>query len=768
MNKKRIAFFATVLFLITSLVYAIDYINPGGFHFKNEVTVTAPPADDNDTSAATTAFVQQEINGAGGTDLSCSGGQCNVGNPVTAATTASNLAVDGVDALTEIAQGIKTANDDTSALVVGTAGSNGEIAKWNTDGTLTDNNVILGTMTDGKWCSYTAAGTLLSCTQNTPGAPATADISDVNVTQTELAELETMGVTTISANQWITLGSIAETLTGTELTLLDGITVLSGSNTGDDSGTDDQTAAEVSIADAGSIITATDVEGALQENRTAVDLNTAKTTESTTVTTPITLTGVSVGIVNQGATTQVLHGNAAGNAAFGAVVTADITNSNVTYAKIQNVSGTDKILGRSTAGAGIVEEIVCTSAGRDLIDDADASTQRTTLGVDAAGTDNSTNVTLNANATTAGLSLVTQEINYRAATNAQTGYMTAALVTNIETNNAKNTNVSTALSAGTVNATTYGITSDGGADDIVLPEADATNAGLLGSDKWDEIVANSLKTTNATHTGEVTGATALTIDPTSISGKADTTIADADFVLFWDATDSALKKVDAAELTAGGSAETLAVTLAAGADANDVSITSLNKLEGVDAQVYIGLGTDGKVILEADTGVEITSPTEITGLLTLTGGQIAFPATAVPSANANTLDDYEEGTWTPDLQFGGAKVGITYGVQLGSYTKTGRVISATCFIELTSKGTSTGVATVRGLPFTVKNNYGAVGACAYAPTNITFADMFTGQPLVANTYISLTECTNAGTVSNITNADFANNSGLYITTVHTE
>lgn len=41
------------------------------------------------------------------------------------------------------------------------------------------------------------------------------------------------------------------------------------------------TAADVSIADAGSKITATDVEGALQENRTAIDLNTAKTTNAT-------------------------------------------------------------------------------------------------------------------------------------------------------------------------------------------------------------------------------------------------------------------------------------------------------------------------------------------------------------------------------------------------------------------------------------------------------------------------------------------------------
>jgi hypothetical protein len=59
-------------------------------------------------------------------------------------------------------------------------------------------------------------------------------------------------------------------------------------------------------------------------------------------------------------------------------------------------------------------------------------------------------------------------------------------------------NVSTTLDHGNITATTYGITSDGGVDDIVLPEADTDDAGLLGADKWDEIVAS---TTHLTSTG---------------------------------------------------------------------------------------------------------------------------------------------------------------------------------------------------------------------------------------------------------------------------
>ena len=67
------------------------------------------------------------------------------------------------------------------------------------------------------------------------------------------------------------------------------------------------------------------------------------------------------------------------------VGTAAVANDAITYAKIQNVSATDKLLGRSSSGAGDVEEIVCTAAGRALLDDADAATQRTTLGL-AIGT----------------------------------------------------------------------------------------------------------------------------------------------------------------------------------------------------------------------------------------------------------------------------------------------------------------------------------------------------------------------------------------------
>jgi hypothetical protein len=84
------------------------------------------------------------------------------------------------------------------------------------------------------------------------------------------------------------------------------------------------------------------------------------------------------------------------------------------------------------------------------------------------------------------------------------------------------------------------------------------------------------------------------------------------------------------------------------------------------------------------------------------GSGISFPATQSASSDANTLDDYEEGTWTPTLTFSGGTTGITYdgAYRNGTYVKFGRLVWLNCRVGLTNKGSSTGTARVTGLPFT--------------------------------------------------------------------
>jgi hypothetical protein len=83
--------------------------------------------------------------------------------------------------------------------------------------------------------------------------------------------------------------------------------------------------------------------------------------------------------------------NQASTTKLGAVA---IGTNALTYDRIQQVSVTDRLLGRSSAGSGTIEEIVCTSYARSLLDDGDASTARTTLGLGAVATGNTIGTSL--------------------------------------------------------------------------------------------------------------------------------------------------------------------------------------------------------------------------------------------------------------------------------------------------------------------------------------------------------------------------------------
>lgn len=142
--------------------------------------------------------------------------------------------------------------------------------------------------------------------------------------------------------------------------------------------------------------------------------------------------------------------------------------------------------------------------------------------------------------------------------------------------------------------------------------------------------------------------------------------------------------------------------------------------------------------------------------IALFGGQIVFPATANPSAGANTFDDYEELTWTPGISFGGGTTGITYGARVAAYVKLARQVIAPFDITLTAKGTSTGAAKLTGLPLTSLND-GMIGSLS-----ISFYANFTGLTGALTGYVDLNATTGqfvqnaAASTANLTDVAFTN------------
>lgn len=159
------------------------------------------------------------------------------------------------------------------------------------------------------------------------------------------------------------------------------------------------------------------------------------------------------------------------------------------------------------------------------------------------------------------------------------------------------------------------------------------------------------------------------------------------------------------------------------------------------------------VISRASTG-----QIQLTRGIDLQNGQIAFPASQNASAGANTLDDYEEGTWTVDLQFGAAKVGITYTNRSGTYTKIGRVVTVSLNFLLSSKGSSLGNAQAYGLPFTVSAEFYA------GMYNCTGFSGVTGVPYgyLQSTFCEFRQMTTAAAASKLTQANFGATTNPYL------
>ena len=156
----------------------------------------------------------------------------------------------------------------------------------------------------------------------------------------------------------------------------------------------------------------------------------------------------------------------------------------------------------------------------------------------------------------------------------------------------------------------------------------------------------------------------------------------------------------------GGSSTTNWVISGNGNVTSGIEITPSTTVNGTTFNAPVVKVTSTGLIAKTTIAVGNATPST-------SGAGITFPADQTilgGSTDANTLDDYEQGTWTPTV-IGTTTAGTgTYSTQNGQYTKVGNMVTATSYVEW-SAHTGTGNMQLGGLPFTTLNagaNLGSV------------------------------------------------------------
>lgn len=197
-----------------------------------------------------------------------------------------------------------------------------------------------------------------------------------------------------------------------------------------------------------------------------------------------------------------------------------------------------------------------------------------------------------------------------------------------------------------------------------------------------------------------------------------------------------------------------------GAGNGQTQIISRDATTGAVPTVFLQGTTESMRILSTGNILSLAG-----GSTTATGTGIAFPAVFNASSDINTLDDYEEGTYTPTVSYSGSTSGITYASRTGSFTKIGNVITVQVNITLTNKGTGSGSVIV-SLPFT---NRAERAGLAIGNTQGISANNSSYQAMVeaglANVYFrapsGLGSTTELG-YSDINNSFYVTMSGVYL------
>ena len=205
---------------------------------------------------------------------------------------------------------------------------------------------------------------------------------------------------------------------------------------------------------------------------------------------------------------------------------------------------------------------------------------------------------------------------------------------------------------------------------------------------------------------------------------------------------------DSSAPTAGVGAYVAAVAESVTPDTSLVFGTRDNSGGGVDANERVRITSGGELL------VGTTSAVSGGGVLQVSNG-ITFPATQSASSNANTLDDYEEGTWTPAWAFstsGSAPITVQY----ATYTKIGRSVNLSARFYTNSISSPTGNATITGMPFASSSQIaGVVGEALRFATSI--ANLRVNSEASSSSLSLSTNTTDSASLTSLTGSNF--NSG---------
>jgi len=227
-------------------------------------------------------------------------------------------------------------------------------------------------------------------------------------------------------------------------------------------------------------------------------------------------------------------------------------------------------------------------------------------------------------------------------------------------------------------------------------------AGITTPDLTDTSLTSG-RVVYAGASGNLTGASTFTFDGTNLSATGTSTFGSAVIGLAAANTDFRVVR------TLGNSTFYAGVRMSGSgaffsgykSDLLVIECDPTNETAGSNIQFTVD--NDIKATIPSTGGIQSATTISVGNATPSTSGAgITFPATQSASSNANTLDDYEEGTFTATLTCTTSGT-ITLNYNTLYYTKIGRQVTITGYLEVSSVSSPVGAVRLNGLPFTVAN-----------------------------------------------------------------